>query len=239
MICDIQFSFNRLQLLGLILVSAMLWMFYIQSKDRRQPEPPWRLAQAFLLGITACGLAILVFSALDALGVPNIEFNEKPWTAFYCFGIVGPLEEGTKVLVAALFVFRWREYDEPLDGFVYAATIALGFASLENFLDTTNADWPHQLAHTVALPITHVLFSSVWGFGLGYARFCVVPGQRKLLLQVSSIVLAMSAHGLYDFVTFAFQATFVTSAIALVLWLLVIWGARVLGKKSAPAPGQI
>src|SRR5215470_692918 len=141
MLCDIQFSLNRLQLLGVILVSGMLWMLYIQSKDRQQPEPPWRLALAFLLGIGACGLAVLVFSALDALGVPDIEFDKAPWTAFYCFGIIGPLEEGAKVLVACLFVFRWREYDEPLDGFVYAAAVALGFACMENFLDTGGTDW--------------------------------------------------------------------------------------------------
>ena len=236
MLCDIQFSFSHLQLLGLIVASSMLWMFYIQSKDRHQPEPPWRLALAFLLGIAACGLAIVVFSLLDLIGVPDIEFAEKRWTAFYCFGIVGPLEEGCKVLVALLFVFRWREYDEPLDGFVYAASVALGFASLENFLDTSNTDWPHQLAHTVALPITHVLFSAVWGFGLGYARFCVAPGQRRFLWQIGSILLAMFAHGLYDFLTFAFQATFATSGIALALWLFVIWRARALGKKSAPVP---
>jgi len=79
------------------------------------------------------------------------------------------------------------------------------------------------------------LFSAVWGFGLGYARFCVAPGPRRVLLQVGSIVLGMSAHGLYDFLTFAYQATFATSGIALVLWVFVIWRARALGRTSAAA----
>src|SRR5215831_472744 len=177
-----RFSLNQWQLPGLILASGMMWMHYIQSKDRQQPEPPWRLALAFVLGIAACGLSVLGFSALEALGVPELKLNEKPWMAFYCFAIIGPMEEGMKVLVAALVVFRWREYDEPLDGFVYAAAVALGFASFENFLNVSEADWVSQLAHTVALPITHVLFSAVWGFGLGYARFCMAPGTRRVLL---------------------------------------------------------
>jgi len=230
MLCNIHFSLNRLQLLGVILTSGMLWMHYIQSKDRQHPEPPWRLALAFLLGIVACWLSILGFTALDALGVPDIKFNEKPWTAFYCFAIIGPMEEGAKVLVALLFVFRWREFDEPLDGFVYAAAVALGFASLENFLDTPGTDWHEQLAETIALPITHALFSSIWGFGLGYARFCVPPGARRIQWQVGSVLLAMFAHGLYDFFTFAFQATYATSGMALALWLFVIWRARALSK---------
>jgi RsiW-degrading membrane proteinase PrsW (M82 family) len=228
-----RFSLNQWQLLGLILASAMLWMHYIQSKDRQQPEPPWRLALAFVLGIGACGLSVLGFHALEALGVPEFKLGEIRWTACYCFGIIGPMEEGTKVLVACLVVFRWREYDEALDGFVYAAAVALGFASLENFLNASEADWLSQLAHTVALPITHVLFSAVWGFGLGYARFCVAPGGRRVLLRVGSVALAMFAHGLYDFLTFAFQATFATSAVALALWIFMIWRAGVLGRRSA------
>ena len=235
MLLDFQFSLNRVELLGLILAAGLLWMFYIQSKDRKQPEPPWRLALAFGLGIAACGLSVLAFSVLDAMGVPDIQFNEKPWTAFYCFGIVGPLEEGTKVLVACLFIFRWREYDEPLDGFIYAATVALGFASLENFLDAAGTDWPQQLAQAIALPITHALFSAIWGFGLGYARFCVAPGGRRVVWQVGSVALGMFAHGLYDFLTFAYQATWATSGMALALWIFAIWRARALSKWCAAA----
>jgi len=36
----------------------------------------------------------------------------------------------------------------------------------------------------------------------------------------------MAAHGVYDYLIFAFQATFVTSGIALLLWLFVIWRAH-------------
>ena len=123
---DMQFQLNSWVLLGLILISGMLWMLYVNSKDRRRPEPRWRLLFAFGLGIAACFLSILVYALLDALGVPDIKFGEPRWTAVFCFAIVGPLEEGTKLLMACLIVFRWREFDEPMDGFVYAA--ARGYA---------------------------------------------------------------------------------------------------------------
>jgi RsiW-degrading membrane proteinase PrsW (M82 family) len=226
------FSLNRWQLVAVILASAMVWVQYVQSKDRHQPEPLRRLLVAFVLGIVACGLSVLGFSALDALGVPEIKYNERPWTAFYCFGIVGPLEEGTKVLLAYLFVFRWREYDEPIDGFVYAATVALGFGCMEDSLDSSNLGWPNQVARTIALPMTHLLFSSIWGFGIGYAHFCVSKPLRKILWQVGSIALAMGAHGLYDFLLFAYQATFVASGLALIIWVFVIWRARQLGHEA-------
>jgi RsiW-degrading membrane proteinase PrsW (M82 family) len=231
-------SLNTWQLAGVILASAMLWMHYVQSKDRHRPEPRWRLLMAFALGIVACVLSTLSLEALEALGVPDIKFNERPWTAFYCFGIVGPFEEGTKGLLAYLIVFRWREFDEPLDGFVYAAALALGFACAENLWGTIEAGWLDQLASTVALPMPHVLFSAIWGFGIGYARFCVRRPSRRAFWQIGSIALAMIIHGLYDFLIFAYQARLAMSGLALALWVFVIWGTRQFGKLSIAHPAM-
>jgi len=224
---------NTWQLLGAILASAVFWMQYVDLKDRRQPEPRRGLLIAFLLGIVAWGMAVLGFIALDALNVPDVRFGEGPWTAVYCFGIVGPLEEGAKALLAYSIVFRWRQFDEPIDGFVYAAAISLGFASVENFWNVPSLGWLEQLARTLALPLTHTLFSAIWGFGAGHARFRVPPGARRKLWQLGTLALGMAAHGLYDFLIFAYQATFLTSGLALVIWLFVIWRARACVKEPA------
>ncbi len=219
-------SLSTWQLLGVILASALFWFQYVDLKDRRRPEPRWRLIFAFVLGMVAWGASVLTFMVLGKLGLPDIRMGERVWTAVFCFGIVGPLEEGTKALVAYLIVFRWKEFDEPIDGFVYAAAIALGFASLENFHNLPDLEWKSQLARTLALPITHTLFSAIWGFGAAYARFSVSPGPRRLCWQLGTLLLGMAAHGLYDYVIFAFQATLVTSGIALVIWAFVIWRAH-------------
>jgi len=230
---------NGWQLLGLIIASALLWIGYVRFKDRHQPEPPWRLVFAFALGILAWALALLGYKTLDALQVPDIKFNERLWTALYCFGIVGPLEEGAKVLLAYLFVFRWREYDEPMDGFVYAASLSLGFASAENFYCTTGSGWLYQLGYAVALPIAHVLFSAIWGLGIGHAQFCVSRRSRRILWQIGSVALAMFAHGLYDFILYAYQAAFATSGLVLVLWVFAVWRLGLLRKRALAAmPAQ-
>jgi len=218
-------TLNTWQLLGVTLASALFWMQYVDLKDRRQPEPRRLLLVAFLLGIAAWGLTVLGFLALDTLKVPSVTMGERRWNAVYCFLIVGPLEEGTKALMAYLIVFRWRAFDEPIDGFVYAAAIALGFASMENFYNLPDLDWQGQLARTIALPITHTLFAAIWGFGAAHAR-TVPPGIRRLRWQVGTLALGMAAHGLYDYVIFAFQATLVTSGLALIIWAFVIWRAH-------------
>ena len=219
-------TLNTWQLLGVTLASALFWMLYVDLKDRRQREPRRLLLIAFLLGIVAWGIAVLGFMALDALKVPDIKMGELRWNAVYCFLIVGPLEEGAKALMAYLVVFRWRAFDEPIDGFVYAAAISLGFASMENFYNLPDLDWLGQLARTLALPITHTLFAAIWGFGAAHARLGVPPGRRRLTWQVGTLALGMAAHGLYDYVIFAFQATLITSGLALVIWAFVIWRAH-------------
>jgi len=214
------------QLLGMIMASAVFWMQYVDLKDRNKHEPRKLLLLAFLLGIVASLIALLLFAACDALGVPWTEGRGKLWTAGYCFLVIGPVEEGAKVLLAYLIVFRWSKFDEPIDGFVYAAAISIGFASLENVYNLPQLPLWEQLAHTAVLPLTHTLFAAVWGFGIAWAQLCVAPGAHRTAVQAGSVLLGMSLHGLYDFLLFAYQATFLTSGLILVIWMFVIWRAR-------------
>jgi RsiW-degrading membrane proteinase PrsW (M82 family) len=215
-------------LLCMVLASAVFWMQYVDVKDRFYPEPRTHLLMAFLLGVLASGLAIGIFSLLDWLGMPPLWAGGVGWKAVYCLGLIGPVEEGAKLLVAWVIVFRWSEFDEPLDGFVYAAAISLGFATLENLLHLPGLSLGEQLARTATLPLTHTLFAAVWGLGIARARMLMPPGWRRSLWQVGSVLLAMLLHGLYDLLIFAWQASLITSGIALVLWIFVIWRAHTL-----------
>ncbi|MBI2949991.1 MAG: PrsW family intramembrane metalloprotease [Verrucomicrobia bacterium] len=220
------------QILGLVLASAVFWMQYVDLKDRAHPEPRKRLLSAFLLGIVAGTLAFLFFTATERMGLPDVETGSRAWKAWFCFMLIGPVEEGAKILVASLVIFRWTEYDELIDGFVYAAAVSLGFASLENFYHLPGLPLWEQLARTATLPLTHTLFGAVWGFGMAHARLCVPRGTRRVLWVTGCILLAMSLHGLYDFLLFAYQATVLTSALVLLIWSFVIYRARALARRG-------
>ena len=218
-------------LVGAVLASALAWLAYVDLKDRIKPEPRLRLAQAFGLGVLAAGAALGIFELASWLGLPAVDGADLHTTAWICFGLIGPVEEGVKVAALVLVVFRWAEFDEPIDGFVYAAAIALGFATLENLIHLPALpDWPERLAFAVVLPLTHTLFASLWGFGLGAARL-IDSSWRGWTLGVLSVLLAMALHGLYDFVLFQSDARWASAAIAAVLWVSLIVHARKLAKR--------
>jgi RsiW-degrading membrane proteinase PrsW (M82 family) len=119
-------------------------------------------------------------------------------TLIGCFVVIGPCEEISKFLAVRLFVYRNREFNEPLDGIIYAAAAALGFASLENVLYVI--DWHTLHLHwgmlgvrsLLALP-GHVIFATTWGYALGRQKFD--PTYRVWPM----VLAAAGLHGLYDF----------------------------------------
>ena len=83
----------------------------------------------------------------------------------------GFVEELAKWVVLVAAVYHWDEFDEPLDGVVYGVAVALGFATLENFLFVTRLGigvaWQRAL---FAVP-AHALFGATMGYYAGRAKF--------------------------------------------------------------------
>src|SRR5215813_8009695 len=155
-----------------------LWMFY--RTDRYQPEPRRLVAITFALG----ALATLPATALEMLAIG-------------CFVVIGPIEELCKFLAVWLWIYRRPEFDEPIDGIVYASAAALGFASLENAFYVLDfragaVRWGVFVTRAVLAVPGHVLFSSMWGYALGRARFRRYP-------VAAMVVAAAMLHARYDF----------------------------------------
>ncbi len=225
--------------LGFVVGGAFFWMLYFDLKDYLNPEPRRLLFVAFALGCAAAFLSIGAYRVAEFLGLPVVPGGTVAGILFFCLVVVGPIEEGGKFLVARAFVYRWRDFDEPIDGMVYASAVAIGFASVENVLYLSHLGWVEQLARAAASPLTHSLFAAVWGFGVSKAFFSARSPASRWLWQAGTLVLAMALHGLYDFFIFAYNTGYISSLITLVLWILFIRRARCLvrtpGRKVAAA----
>ena len=215
---------------GLVVAGALLWMLYLDRKDRLQPEPRRLLFFAWLWGCASALLALLLFAIATMIGFPAWPGDSPAEIAFYCLVLVGPIEEGAKFMLARLIVFRWAHFDERIDGLVYAGAVAIGFATVENLLYAQFLPWPEQLVRAITSPLTHTVFAAIWGFGAAHALQHSRTATGRILWQLIPLLLAMFLHGLYDVFLLAWGATIPASAIILALWVgLILYAKRLNG----------
>jgi protease PrsW len=211
---------------GFIVGAGLFWLQYFDLKDYLHPEPRRMLVLSYFLGAASAAVGLALYRLFEFLGVPDDPGNTPLAILLYCFLVIGLIEEGVKFAAARLIVFRTIHFDEPIDGLVYSSAIAIGFASIESLIYTPLLSWPYQLARDVTAPLTHSLFSSIWGFGCAYAFFRSPTKLQKVLWQIFSVLAAMAAHAIYDFFLLSQNVTYLASLIALILWSLLIWRAR-------------
>ncbi len=215
-----------LRILGVLVAGAVFWLSYIDLKDRARPEPRVRILTAFLLGMGAAALALASFQLLREQGLTLESSGGLLGQALFCVAAIGGIEEGAKFLVFVLFVRRWAECDEPVDGFVYAGTIGCGFATLENFFHLPAVPLVEQLARVAVLPITHALFSAIWGLAL------MRPGRGRGTVALA-LLGAVVLHGAYDFVVLPVHFPVASSLIVLCIWMGVLRRVRRIAPPTA------
>jgi RsiW-degrading membrane proteinase PrsW (M82 family) len=193
------------------IVPGALWMWIVYRTDIYEPEPPQKVLKTFALGVFSilpayllerlAGFAYPFLEAIEKIGVASsaTAADALP-VALGCFLVIGPIEELVKFAAVRLWIYRDPEFDEPLDGIIYASAAALGFASLENVFYVV--DFTHGLGirwaalglrSFLALP-GHVIFGATWGYALGRKKF------DPTYPVWSRVALAAVLHGLYDFV---------------------------------------
>lgn len=217
---------------GPILGAAILWIQYFDLKDSLRKEPRRMLVFGFFLGAIAAALAYGVYGILEQLGFGGPGQGAAAQLGYF-LGVVGPIEEGAKFAVAWAVLFRTRWFDEPIDGLVYAATVAIGFASLENALYAPHLSWPTHLARVTTSPLTHSVFSALWGFGSGRALLVETTPLRRALWLVLPLIAASLAHGAYDVAVVTLEKPWLASLLVLVVWTFVIGYARRVVKERA------
>jgi len=213
------------KILASIIGPAIFWIGYFYYKDRKQPEPLINLIEAYLLGIVFGFLCFLAYKQLPSIGLAAgfnqvVSSGEGRQILIYSLGIVGPLEELSKFLPFALFILRKRDLDETSDGVVYAATVAIGFASFENLGYLPTMTGLAFMGRALVSPLTHAIFSSIWGYFLARAR---VRGGSEFLAAMFSLPLAAIAHGFFNVLTVSSSLRIFSAILILVIWLGLIY----------------
>jgi protease PrsW len=175
-------------LFALPLLGVYIWVPWII--DRYDPEPTWALVSVLAWGaIAACGFSALINTVIGATAgaIGGENFGQLIGSCFSA-----PLvEEFWKGLaVFWMFYFRKRDFDGVVDGIIYGAFAALGFAAVENIIYYARAADAQMtqgaesaLVGTVFIrgvlaPWGHPLYTAMTGIGFGLARETEKPWVR-------------------------------------------------------------
>lgn len=178
-----------------ILLSLLIGIFClrkIRSYDVHEKEPLLTLGLVVVYG----GLASILITSIGYrfIGLfTKVDYSQWYWYVL----IVGPLEEGAKLLgfLATLRIVR-RNIGDPLDGLVYMSAVALGFSLIENFTyANTGNSTEHLLFVRVALSTPAHILSSL---PIGLAGYFAFRGKINSLWMLPALLAASFIHGLYD-----------------------------------------
>ncbi|MBE9159975.1 PrsW family intramembrane metalloprotease [Nodosilinea sp. LEGE 06152] len=212
--------------LALAPLAFLLWFFY--TRDKLNPEPRGLVLKIFGLGLLAF---IPVFLVRQFVPLP---------TWLMAIAVVPVLAELAKFWVVKRGVYNHPEFDEPVDGIIFAAAAGLGFATLEvigsmlyAYFAVARLGVPgaavNASAWTAVLTMFalrgllsapgQALWSSLWGYSLGIAKFSP-PGQGSGRVR-NGLLAAILAHAAFN--ALALESSWWVNRVGLVLVIAVLW----------------
>jgi len=150
-------------------------------------------------------------------------------------------EELAKFLMVWAYLYRNKNFSEPMDGIVYASAVALGFASIENglYLFRINQQAQFLLSNTILIRAllsvpAHALFSGIWGYALGMKKF---DKKSPRFIVLYGLLLAMLLHALFNFLCLIqIYSSFGLLILTAIMWMLMNKKIQKAEKKSPYAP---
>src|SRR5262249_6169345 len=173
-------------------------------------------------------LAVIPAIVIETIGGRIIPFDGSHSIILLFLGtilIVGPAEEVSKYAVMRWRIWDRPEFDEPVDGIVYAAAGALGVATLENFFYVLHDGLAVMLLRGPFSTVGHVLFSACWGYGLGLAKQS--QAREGAALIRGGLITASLAHGAFDFFLSTTQTVSYWAILAPIAYVLLFGMWRV------------
>ncbi len=182
-------------LLATILPSAILVLYFVKSDKFK--EPSFQIIKIFFLGILITIPAFFLNTYLDNFFLNNTNISKALIESFLT---AAPVEEGLKFLILFYFVYKMKDFNEPIDGIVYGVCVSLGFATLENiyyvyvlpdFFKTTSLSLALTRAFS-AVP-AHAAFGAFMGYF--FTKYSFISKKDNLFF---SIIIPIFLHGFYN-----------------------------------------
>ncbi len=189
-------------------IPAIVAMWVVDRLDRKRPEPPSLRRMCAFVGMLSVIPALLLELGLSgtlgmALDPPDLTYQGATFKSFI---VAAGVEEACKIAVIYWIVWRRPEFDERMDGIVYASRAGLGFAAVENvmYLMFVAGSFEDQMTMWILRAVLsvpgHAMWTGMMGAMAARRRF-----DKRGLGLLGGYLLAVAFHGAYDLSLFLQQ----------------------------------
>lgn len=192
---------------------ALFYLVPLIWLDRYDPEPIWLLALAFAWGALV-SLIVSYFINTQVGRATAMAYGPEAGMACMALFSAPVIEEASKgVGVLLLLIFFRKYFDDILDGIIFAGTIALGFATVENVLyygkyilhGNERLILLIFIVRGILSPFAHVTFTSMTGIGCGISRESHNMFVR-VFMPVLGYACAVLLHFIWNFMATVLEA---------------------------------
>ena len=113
----------------LITIGAPLAIVSFIIYSDKFKEPKSEIIKVFIFGILITIPAYILNTFLGDFWYNNTKVSQNLISSFLT---AAPVEEGLKLSILYYFVYKMKDFNEPIDGIVYGVSVSLGFATFEN-----------------------------------------------------------------------------------------------------------
>lgn len=176
---------------------AWIWVDYFRLIDVFQANNFVQVIGVFLMGCTS----VLFVFGMHAY-FPSFFFIQKNGeylNDFLYFTInVGVVEEVAKMLPFLIFyLFRRKEFKEPIDYLAFISVSALGFSTIENVMYFSNYGHSIISSRAILCAVGHMFDTALIAYGIVLYKYH--PKYKSPLIILGMFALAFLSHGIYDF----------------------------------------
>lgn len=174
---------------------------YIYGMDKIEKEPVGLLFRLFVGGMLAVGLTISISHlAKDSFPILVSDSTDIKTLLIYNFLGVALIEEACKWIMLFIFTWRNKNFNFLFDGIVYGVFVAIGFATVENFLYVFSEGGGiiTALLRAVLSVPAHAFFGVFMGYYYGLSKMDHNRKKGFLLFMIMSLLIPILLHGIFD-----------------------------------------
>ncbi|HEX2687739.1 MAG TPA: PrsW family intramembrane metalloprotease [Kofleriaceae bacterium] len=188
------------------MIPALLAMWFVDRLDAKRPEPAGTRRLVVFMGmlsvVPALVLEVVLSKTIGDQIEPQLTYQGS---SFHAFIVAAAVEEACKIFVVYWVVWQKPEFDERMDGIVYASRAGLGFALVENVMYLLGQ---HSLQGQILVWVVRALLA-VPGHAMWTGMIGAMAARRRFdgkgLGLIGGYLLAVAFHGAYDLSVFVQQ----------------------------------